>query len=57
MPTVNGRRRPDLHHAGEVGAAMTDAEIGGQVGECLRSLAGAGHVPGDSMIALEMRFA
>lgn len=55
MPTINGRRRADLHALPTVGPDMPDAEVGEVLGDYLRSLQDVDiHVGADS-IELELR--
>lgn len=57
MPTVDGRRMPELHHMDDVPLPMTDADLGRVVGDCLRGLAAQGIEPGPEMVTLDVRFA
>ena len=57
MPTVNDRRRADLHHMDDVALPMTDAELGRVFGDCLRRLAEEGIEPGPDLVTLDVRFA
>jgi hypothetical protein len=57
MPTVNDRRRADLHHMDDVTLPMTDADVGRVLGECLRRLAEEGIEPGSDLVTLDVRFA
>lgn len=55
MPTVNGRRRPDLHRMPGISPNPSDEEIGEVLGDCLRYLQ---HLrdQGD-LVELNIRFA
>ncbi len=57
MPTVDGRRMPDMHHIDQVPAELSDEAVGQVVGDCLRILAGHGITPDENIVTLEMKFA
>jgi len=57
MPTVNDRRRADLHHIDRVALPVADADLGRVMGDCLRLLASQGIEPGPDLVTLDVRFA
>lgn len=57
MPTIDGRRRSDMHHHDQVPVVMSDEDVGRVVGDCMRRLADEGISPEDNMVTLEMKFA
>lgn len=57
MPTVDDRRRPDLHFIDTVSPQMTDGEIGRVVEGCMAGLRANGITPDENMLTLEVKFA
>ena len=57
MPTVDGQRLSDFHHAGSLYVPVQNEQVGAEITACLTNLADAGFTLSDNMITLEVKFA
>lgn len=56
MPTIDGRRRPDLHRCPTVSDDLPDEQVGEIMGDFLRNLGDHGIQVGPNMVELNIRF-